>query len=161
MRAQGLSVGLAKTLPATTVAERTLGETFHHELRWARTIRAQAPAGYAASVLQFPIAWGVLAALTSGLAPAMLGVAGLAWAGRALAAMEIDRALRPLIGGSPHARALRTPALLLPLRDCFSVAVMLASYRTRRVRWRGHTMYATRPGLTRPALARAQPRRGG
>jgi hypothetical protein len=35
----------------------------------------------------------------------------------------------------------------LPLRDLLSMTVILASYRTRRVAWRGQIMLATRPGL--------------
>ena len=142
VRAQGLSVSLATTLPATTVADRTLADGFEHELRWARTIRMQAAAGYAASILQYPIAWACLALLLSGGARGMLLVLALAWATRGLAGWQIDRMLRPLARGSGHIRALQSPFLLFPLREAMSVAVMVASYRTRRVVWRGHAMVA-------------------
>ena len=165
VRAQGLSVSLAGTLPATTVAEGTLRAGFEHELRWARTIRTQAPVGYAASVLQFPVAWAAVAAILSGLAPPMLAVLAVAWAMRALASWQIDRILLPIVGGASHRRALRAPFLLLPLRDAMSIAIMLASYRTRQVTWRGHTMIASRtprvanrgPGQRTPVGQLAQP----
>jgi ceramide glucosyltransferase len=158
VRAQGLSVNLATTLPATTVADRTLGTGFEHELRWARTIRTQAAAGYAASVLQYPIAWACLAVVLSGGAPGMLLVLALAWATRGLAGWQIDRTLRPLIRGSGYVRALRSPFLLFPLREAVSVAVMMASYRTRRVVWRGHTMVASRgPGRAPLTVRTPQP----
>ena len=144
VRSQGLSVGLAGTLPATTVAESTLAAGFEHELRWARTIRAQAPAGYAASVLQYPIVWALAAWAFSAFAPHMLGLAGAAWAARALAARHIDRVLRPMGLANIRRRSLRSQSLLFPLRELMSAAVMLASYRTRRVRWRGHVMVASR-----------------
>ena len=153
VRAQGLAVRLAATLPATTVAEATLADGFEHELRWARTIRAQAPAGYAASALQYPIVWAVMAAILSGLALPLVTLVAVAWAVRAVTAWQIDRVLRPLGSGAAR-RALRVPVLLLPLREAMSVVVMLASYRTRRVSWRGHTMVAhrrTAPGPTEPA----------
>ena len=54
----GLGVALAETIPATTVPETTLLALWRHELRWARTIRALAPAAFAASVLQYPLVWG-------------------------------------------------------------------------------------------------------
>ena len=62
------AVALADTIPATTVAETTLGALWRHELRWARTIRALVPVPFAASVLQYPLAWAALAVLL-GVAP--------------------------------------------------------------------------------------------
>ena len=159
VQAQGMSVRLASTLPATTVAESTLRTGFEHELRWARTIRTQAPAGYAASILQYPLAWAVVALVLSGLAPAMIVLVVAAWTTRWLAGRQIDRILRPMVQGASHGRALQAPFLLFPLREAVSVAVMLASYRTRRVTWRGYTMVASRgPGHgTSAAAQRAQP----
>ena len=144
VRAQGLTVGLAATLPATTVAESTLAACFQHELRWARTIRAQAPASYAASVLQYPVVLALVVAALSGFTGWSLLLVAAAGGTRALAARLTDRWLRPLVRGCFHARALRARLPLLPVREVMSVAVMLASYRTRRVTWRGHTLYAGR-----------------
>ncbi|HLW78155.1 MAG TPA: bacteriohopanetetrol glucosamine biosynthesis glycosyltransferase HpnI [Terriglobia bacterium] len=129
----GLAVALADTIPATTVPETTLAALWRHELRWARTIRALAPLPFAASVLQYPIAWAALAVLLAGAAPLFLAWFALAWALRALAARETDNAL---------ALANRSPLWLLPLRELMSVAVMAASYAGRRVDWRGHTLEA-------------------
>ncbi len=53
----GLAVGLADTVPATTVPETTFAALWRHELRWARTIRALVPVQFAASALQYPLAW--------------------------------------------------------------------------------------------------------
>ena len=166
VRAQGLTVGLAATLPATTVAEATLAAGFEHELRWARTIRAQAPVGYAASVLQFPIVLAGVACILAGFAQWAELLVMLAWTTRAATALGMDRSLRPMVGGCQQGRALRAPVLLLPLREAMAAAVMAASYRTRRVVWRGHTMYASRVSVNRRMVAgpvvtvsRARPRR--
>jgi ceramide glucosyltransferase len=129
----GLTVALADTIPATTVPETTLRALWRHELRWARTIGALAPLPFAASVLQYPIAWAALAVLLAGACPLFLAWFALAWALRALAARETDNAL---------ALANRSPLWLLPLRELMSVAVMAASYAGRRVDWRGHTLEA-------------------
>jgi ceramide glucosyltransferase len=129
----GLEVALADTIPATTVPEATLRALWRHELRWARTIRALVPAQFAASVLQYPLAWAALAVALSGGALWSLAWFALAWGIRAAAACGVDRAL---------GLANRTPLWLLPVRDLMSVLVMIASYASRRVDWRGHTMQA-------------------
>ena len=67
--ALGLIIALADTVSLTTVPETSLRALFRHELRWARTIRALEPAGFAASVLQYPLAWALLTILLTGEAP--------------------------------------------------------------------------------------------
>ena len=129
----GLSVALADTVPATTVPETSLAALWRHELRWARTIRTLEPLPFAASVLQYPLAWTVLAILLSWGAIWTLAWFAVAWLARAMIARAIDRAF---------ALANRTPIWLLPLRELMSVAVMVASYAGRAVDWRGHTMQA-------------------
>jgi ceramide glucosyltransferase len=107
----GLTVALADTIPATTVPETTLPALWRHELRWARTIRALAPLPFAASVLQYPIAWAALAVLLAGATPVFLAWFALAWALRALAARETDKALAlataPRSGFCPSASLCR------------------------------------------------------
>jgi ceramide glucosyltransferase len=88
---------------------------------------------FAASVLQYPLAWAALTVLLAGGALWSLVWFALAWALRALAAHGIDKAL---------GLANRSPLWLLPVRELMSVAVMAASYAGRRVSWRGHTLQA-------------------
>ncbi len=145
VRALDLTVRLGATMPATTVANSTIRAGFQHELRWARTIRLLIPVVFAASVLQYPTAWAGLAMLLSGGAPWSLALFAGAWGMRAAIARSIDRALAPMTSACGHACALRAPFWLLPLREAMSVGVMVASYRTRRVHWRGHTLYVSRP----------------
>ncbi len=114
VRALGQRVALAATVPATTVAERGIGALFRHELRWARTIRAVAPFGFAVSVIQYPVVWALL--LTALL--------------RAVAGRDIET----VMGAAP------TPVWLPPLRDVMSVAVLLAAYAGDEVAWRGHVL---------------------
>jgi ceramide glucosyltransferase len=137
VRRTGLSVGLADTVPATTVSESTLRDLLRHELRWSRTIRTLAPLPHFASAVQYPIA---LALLALAAVPSLWTAAlvGGVWAARALAAATVARALRPKLG-----RLASRPALwLLPLRDVLSLAVMAASFAGRRVDWRGQSMLA-------------------
>ncbi|HTC11727.1 MAG TPA: bacteriohopanetetrol glucosamine biosynthesis glycosyltransferase HpnI [Acetobacteraceae bacterium] len=135
---QGLKVALADTVPATTVPEASFGALWRHELRWARTIRALAPGPFAASVLQYPTVWALLALALSGASAWSWGLFETAWVARALAARAIDRALAPQLRGL----AFRPPLWLLPVRELLSVGVMLASYAGVRVDWRGQNLQA-------------------
>jgi ceramide glucosyltransferase len=161
VRAQGLAVALADTVPATTVPEATLGALWRHELRWARTIRALAPGPFAASVLQYPTVWALLAVALTGASAWSWGLFETAWVARALCARAVDRALGSSSraatspwpgrqeGGPGHESAkpvaglaFRPPLWLLPVRELLSVGVMLASYAGVRVDWRGQTLHA-------------------
>lgn len=133
VRAQGLHVALAAAVPATTVAESSLGGLWQHELRWARTIRALVPAAFAASAIQYPIAWALAAWAVSGGAAWAAWLFGLAWAVRAAAAQGIDRALRH--GGT------RAPLAWLPLRDMLALAVVATAFLGQRVTWRGQVLH--------------------
>jgi ceramide glucosyltransferase len=138
VRQLGLRIGLADTVPATGVPEMSLHKLWLHELRWARTIRALAPAPFAASALQFPIAWALLTCLClAGASPSLILLAS-AWGVRVAASCVVGGSLatRPRsLGG-----ALAT-ALLLPMRDVLSVAEIVASFAGREVLWRGHLMH--------------------
>ncbi len=136
--AQGQRVALAATVPATTVPETQMPALFEHEVRWARTVKSLAPAGFVMSAVQYPLFWAALALGVSGGATWAWVLFGVAWAVRAAAAHALDRDLN---------LAARLTIWCLPFRDLLSMTVMLASYRTRRVAWRGHVMLATRPGL--------------
>jgi len=140
VRAQGFEVALAPTVPATTVGEDSLDSLFRHELRWARTIRALEPLGFAASVLQYKLVWAAFS-LVAAPGFSTLALFALIWLGGALAARGIEQALAPLLKGL----AFAAPVWLLPLRELFSVVVMAASYAGDRVEWRGHWLRAKPP----------------
>jgi ceramide glucosyltransferase len=149
----GLSVRLADTVPLTTVPETRLRALFRHELRWARTISALAPVPFAASVLQYPLAWALVGLVASGGALWSLGVFFVAWLVRAAAAAGIDNALRRRLG-EPDFSA---PVGLLPFRDLFSVAVMLVSYAGKQVDWRGYRLQADGAPPHEPAMLSLRP----
>jgi ceramide glucosyltransferase len=173
--ARGERIGLAATIPATTVPETTLAALLRHELRWARTIRALAPIAFVFSAVQYPLAWAVLAVALSGAAGWAVVLALAAWLVRALAALGVDRALEKDrfalahpsffsslfesaihasgdFASSDHVRARRqgpprpgTRPLLLPLRDLISILVWLAAFGGDRVDWRGRRLHVRRP----------------
>ncbi len=130
VRALGQTVALAQCVPATTVGEANLSSLFRHELRWARTIRAVEPLGFAVSAVQFPAFWALLTLAMSGGAPwaVALWLAAIAW--RGVLGYSIERCM----GG------IRTPLWLPALRDVLSMAVLLTAYMGAEVAWRGHTL---------------------
>ncbi len=138
VRAQGFSVALADTVPATTVPETEMPALIRHELRWACTIRSLAPGGFALSAVQYPLFWAALALGVSGGAGWAWLLFTLAWLVRGAVAATIDRDL-----GSPPSLTI----WCLPLRDLLSVMIMFASYHTRRVAWRGQILVATGSGF--------------
>ncbi len=136
VRQIGLRIELSARLVDNVIAEPSLAALVRHELRWARTIRLVAPAGFAGSIVTQPVALALLAVALGALplaAPAMLALALLC---RAAAARAIDRSL-----GLPPA-----PLLFLPLRDVLSFAVFVASFFARRVAWRDRTFRVGRSG---------------
>lgn len=153
--ALGLGVALADTITLTTVPENSLRTLFRHELRWARTIRALEPAGFAASVLQYPLVWALLTILLTGGTLWSISFFFIAWLIRTMSAWGVDSALRPLWTRGLAAKefgdrdvaalAFSCPVWLLPFRDILSVTVMLASYGGRKVDWRGHGLHADTP----------------
>ena len=136
VRAQGLAVLLSRYVVEARVSEPSFTSLWQHELRWARTVRAITPAGFAGSVLTHPVALAALAAAASrfGLTSAILLVLSclLRWA----SALIIAGAL-----------AFTTAGLwLLPVRDALSFAVFVASFFGRRVCWRDQLFHVDASG---------------
>ena len=148
VRALGLAVRLAVTVPVMTVRERSLSAVWQQELRWARTIRALAPIAYGASILQFPLFWALLAMLVSGGGGMEATVFLVAWIARLAVTRAIDKGLR----GLRARHAVPTPALLLPMRDVLSAVEIVASFCGDSVVWRGHAMRADGGDMTLRAL---------
>jgi ceramide glucosyltransferase len=136
VRRLGRAVVLSPHIVDNIIAEHSLVALFRHELRWARTIRAIAPAGFLGSVVTQPMVLA-LAALALGMqplaAPAMLLASLLC---RGIMVRMVDHAL-----GLP-----RTPLWLLPGRDLLSFAVFVASFFTRKVAWRDRIFRVGRNG---------------
>jgi len=126
VRAQGLTVLLSPYLVEARVTEPSLASLWHHELRWARTVRTLAPAGFTASVLTHPVAIAALGAAAARFALTSCLLLGVSCLLRWVSARVIAAAL-----------GLTTAELwLLPVRDALSFAVFVASFLGRTVFWR-------------------------
>jgi ceramide glucosyltransferase len=136
VRALGLTVELSPYVVETAVSEPTFSRLWRHELRWARTVRAMAPTGYAGSALAHPVAIAALGAVVTGFgltSCAFLVISCvLRWASTRAIAASLD--LPP------------PKPWLLPLRDALSFAVFVASFFGRTVFWRDQAFHVEASG---------------
>jgi len=120
-------VVLSRYVVSTAVTETTLRDLWLHELRWARTNLALAPAGYLFSFVTYALPFALIyLAVSRNLAwgiPLLAVVAGLRVAVHCLARWAL-RVRRP-----------GDLALIVP-RDFLSLAEWVASLLGRAVRWR-------------------------
>jgi ceramide glucosyltransferase len=135
VRELGLATVLSPYVVENRLAEPSLASLWRHELRWARTVRAMAPFGFAGSVVTHTIVLAALAAVTSGFSAAACWLVLVSCLLRWASAGIIARALALPIGG----------LWLLPLRDVLSFAVFLGSFCGRSVLWRDQ-LFRVEPG---------------
>jgi ceramide glucosyltransferase len=124
----GLRVALADTVVETSLPDRTWGDAWRRQVRWARTIRVSRPGGYYGYAVTHATVWSLAA-----------GIAG-AWS---LAAAVM--AVRLAAGVSCGAGVLgdrNVPRLisLMPLRDLWGFAVWIAGLSGQEVEWRGQRL---------------------
>jgi ceramide glucosyltransferase len=127
VRATGMKVAIPSILLGHACSERSVGELLRHELRWARTVRAVNPLGYAGSVVTYPLPFAVVGAAASGFG--LLGMAMIAVAifCRLVLQLQVDHTL-----GVPADRWWLGPA-----RDLLAFGIHVASYFVSIVSWRG------------------------
>ncbi len=143
VRAKGFRVAIPPFVVAHVCGPMSAGEVWRHELRWARTIRAIEPLGYAGSLVAHPMPWALIGAalgIGAGLTAAALALAGIAAAGRTALLWRIGHAF-----GFP----LRS-YWLVPVRDLFSFAMFVASFFGTGVRWRGRSFRVGADGKLSP-----------
>ncbi|HUA79620.1 MAG TPA: glycosyltransferase, partial [Dyella sp.] len=136
-RRAGLRTVLSDVVVGTDVGESTLKDLWTHELRWLRTIRSIAPAGFALTFVCFTVP---LLLLGLCLAPGPI-VAALALLGGA--ARVLIHFLQRRISDEAFAWH---EVLLIPLRDALLLmewAVALAGWQ---VKWRGQVLHARGDG---------------
>jgi len=125
--ASGYRVALARHIVEIAINEPSLKSLFRHELRWARTMRAVRPRGYALSFVTDAVPIALLVAIATGLHSSGLILVGVALA------------LRVLMHFAAHAALGSKDVLwpwLVPVRDLLTFAIRAASFVGRRVEWR-------------------------
>jgi ceramide glucosyltransferase len=135
VRELGLPTVLSPYLVETSVSEKNIKCLWRHELRWARTVRAMAPVGFAGSVVTHAVAIAGLAAIFSGLSATSLVFLAFSCLFRWATAGATARILNLPMAG----------LWLLPLRDLLSFAVFVGSFFGRSVSWRDQ-LFRIEPG---------------
>lgn len=128
----GHRVRLSRYIVRDIVTEPSVGAMLRHELRWARTIRAMRPLGYAGTILTFPLPFALLTTL---LEPTQSS----AWIALAIAfvlRLNVHTMMAALFGLRGQAKHF----WLIPLRDCFGLAVWAAGLFGTKVRWKEQTL---------------------
>jgi ceramide glucosyltransferase len=132
-RRAGLRTVLSEVVVGTEVGESQLKELWSHELRWLRTIRSIAPAGFAMTFVCFT---SPLLLLGLCLAPSPI-TAGLALLGGGA------RVLLHFLQRRTGDRAFAWhEVLLIPLRDTLLLMEWAAALAGWQVIWRGQVMHA-------------------
>lgn len=132
--ARGALVTVPPMLVTHASAERNFGELWRHELRWGATVRDVVPGAYMLGVIGMPLPL----ALCDIVCQPRWGLAAAAFAlvSRLGVAYVADRRA-----------GTRTASLwLLPIRDCLTFAVFVASLGVRSVDWRGATLKMEKHG---------------
>ena len=137
--ALGCEVRLASCVAKNWVYESDLRALWHHEIRWARTVRTVRPISYVFSVITQALPLTAIAWLLSNSTYAAL-LLSAALALRVILNLAIRTRFR--IPG-------RATWWLIPVRDMLSFAVWAASFLGREVRWQGNTFAVRADGQLR------------
>jgi ceramide glucosyltransferase len=127
----GRRVELADCVVQNVLPDYSFTEFIQHQLRWARTIRANRSSGHAGLILTFAIPWSLLALIvTRGSNSAWALFVGAIALRFATAWMMQKTLLRT--------RSAWSGVSYLPLRDCLAPMIWIACYLGRGVVWRGN-----------------------
>jgi ceramide glucosyltransferase len=131
-------------IPGFTVGhachEDRLASLWLHELRWARTVRAVDPIGFAGTIITHPLALALLGALFTAQA---LWVAAGALACEFMLCLAVERRFKL----PSHAY------WMIPVRDLLSFTVYVSSFAGRTVHWRDQDYYVAQRGALRTEKA--------
>jgi ceramide glucosyltransferase len=131
----GLRTVLSDMEVDIAVTEQSLAALTAHELRWLRTIRAIRPCAYCFSFITFGFPIALLGSLLARGAAGTLAMLAATCCARVLLHVAKRSAISEM-----------QQCLLIPLRDCLSLALWAAAFVTRRVRWRGDIYRVERDG---------------
>ncbi|HVI87388.1 MAG TPA: bacteriohopanetetrol glucosamine biosynthesis glycosyltransferase HpnI [Dongiaceae bacterium] len=129
VRRIGLEVAIPPMVVTHACAENRLRDLITHEIRWSRTIRLVAGAGFAGSVITHPLPFAVAAVLAHHGSDFSLAV---------LAATILARFwLRNVVDQAVGLKGRSSRWWLLPIRDTLSFIVFCATFFVGKVTWRG------------------------
>jgi ceramide glucosyltransferase len=152
LRARGYQIVVSPVTVGHLCGEMSASELWHHEVRWARTIRSLDPAGYAGSIVThaFPLAFiaAVVGVGIGYLGPASaLGLGVTSFGCRLMLLRQVERAFNL----PPQS------SWLVPLRDVLSFAVFVSSFFGQSAKWKGRRYRFVAGGTLVPAGSSSRP----
>ena len=131
LRSRGCTISIPPFAIAHMCTLSSPREFWHHELRWARTIKSIDPVGYAGSIVAHPLPWALIAAL--------LGAGSIALVPAIAIAVASIVCRMALLRQVERAYALPPQAYwLVPARDVLSFILFVVSFLGRSVSWKGY-----------------------
>ena len=127
VRREGSTVVVPPMLITHGCAENSFLDLWRHEVRWAATVRGVVPLQFLGSIVTHPLPlaiFGTLASQQYEIGGALVAATLLA---RSIQIGLVDR----------QVGAKTAPVWWMPLRDCLSFAVFIASLFARHIDWRG------------------------
>lgn len=126
---RGFKGRLSTSVVQTHLPAYSSSEFFAHQLRWARTIRASRPGGYAGLLFTFTLPWALATVALS---------RGAGWAWWLFGAAVMARGVMALVSSRLVLReTLSSSFWLLPVRDFIAVAVWFGGLLGNAITWRG------------------------
>ncbi len=134
----GHGIALSPVVVECWSAPQAFREVWHHQLRWARTIRVCQPVPYFFSVLSNPTLWPLLWLIVCPVKPAPLLAAWCLFV-RLVLAWHLQWRLSK---AHPPWRWFWLP----PIKDLLQVAIWGLAFLGNRIEWRGEKMLLRRDG---------------
>ena len=129
---RGLAVELSGCIVETHLPAYDFAGFLSHQLRWARTIRASRPLGYAGLLFTFTLPWA---------ATAVLAAWGAAWAWWLFGSALLARGVMAFVTARlvlDDTRTIRS-LWLVPVRDFLAVVIWFGGLFGRKIKWRGES----------------------
>ncbi len=126
----GYDVELCGEVVKTTVPSYRLKELWEHQIRWARTVQDARWWGYLGLGMSYSLPWALITLVASGFALWSWTLLSLVLLARVTVALAVG------VGVLRDGQVLRD-LWLLPVRDCFALAIWMWSFAGDTVVWRG------------------------
>lgn len=138
----GLKVQLSNAIVDTFLPSYSFSGFFSHQLRWARTIRASRPGGYAGLLVTYTLPWAILCLLLA---------RGATWAWALFAGAALLRLSVALVTGVSvlQDKDVARSLWLLPIRDILAVILWVGGLMGEKIVWRGEEFHLDRGKLKR------------
>jgi ceramide glucosyltransferase len=141
VNSQGYEIKLSNSIVTLTCEEKSFGDFWHHQLRWARTYRTVRPISIATILMHGPFWALMLLAATRGSAA---GFAALVLVVAARMAMSAA-----IVGWVLKMPEMLSELWLVPFKDLIMTGVWFASLLSNKVMWAGRQFKVIRGGVMR------------